>query len=165
MNSKISRLVRSICLSALFGLTFFSAFQGRDAATGAPASVHIVAGSLLLIGSLVHIGTNVRWIRAAFKRSASQPGKRLRGLRFTSLCLFISGTACASTAGIWLLSLVGFDTRFIGRLHTLSGLTMSLFLFIHLLQHRRWLVQTIRSLREANRGQEIPAQKEFQAGS
>jgi len=163
MKSKQARLVRSICLSVLFVLTLFSAFSGRDSEVQMPRNLHYVSGSLLLIGALVHLATNARWVRSVFKRSAGQLGKRVRQLRLIDSWLFIFTTVCAVTAIVWSLGLLGLNLPDLGRLHTLSGLGMSAFLFVHLIQHWGWLVHTIRSfgkpdqVRKAKVGDELPA--------
>jgi len=144
MKTKISRLIRSICLSIVFVLTFFSLFQGRGTPQTATNWGHILFGSLLLIGSLVHIATNLDWIRAMFSRSAHEKPRRMRLLRNTDLFLFLTGTACAGSALIWLPTLFGVAMPAMSELHTLSGLLMSLILFIHLLQHFGWLVNTLK---------------------
>jgi hypothetical protein len=165
MKTKIARFVRSICLSIVFVITIFSLFQGRNAENPTPNMTHIVAGSLLLIGSLVHTGTNADWVRNVFSRPASQLPKRVRTLRTTDLWLFVAGTACAATAVTWLLNTLGKDIRFMRELHALSGLAMSLILLIHLLQHRGWLVNTFRILRKEGVNTDAPANKEIPVGS
>jgi hypothetical protein len=165
MKSKQARLVRSICLSLLFVLAFFSAFNGKGGEFNTSRTLHYVSGSLLLIGALVHLSTNARWVRSIFKRSAGQLGKSVRQLRLIDSWLFISATVCAGTAIVWSLGLLGLDVPDLGRLHTLSGLAMSAFLFIHLIQHWGWLMCTIRSLGKSNQAREARAHNELPASS
>ena len=163
MKSKPARLVRSICLSVLFVLTFLSAFSRTGAQT--PGTLHYVSGALLLIGASVHLATNARWVRSVFKRSAGQLGKHVRQLRLIDSGLFISAMVCAGTAIVWTLGLLGLSVPNLGRLHMLSGLVMSALLFVHLIQHWGWLVHTIRSLGRSNQARKAQPVKELPASS
>jgi hypothetical protein len=137
-------------LSILFSITLFSLFGGDDQAEKvAQNTVHIVAGSLMLIGSAVHLGTNWDWVKAVFSRPANSFKKRLRQNRHTDLGLFISGLICAFTGILWLL-LLGANPNILERwynLHTMSGIFMIVLLGIHLLLHWGWMVNTARQLR------------------
>jgi hypothetical protein len=144
MKSRTVRLGRSIVLSIIFVITFFSLLGGHGGRNPALASVHAIAGSLLLVGAGVHLGTNMDWIKAVYRRRASDLQGRLRSLRRTDTWLFISATLCA-VAGMWWLI---FPVHWTYELHTLSGLVMVVFLTVHLVQHWGWLVNTIHSMRK-----------------
>jgi hypothetical protein len=148
MKSKPVRLGRAIALSILFFATMFSLFPGDGNPTLNWNTVHIWAGSLLLIGSAVHLGTNLDWVRAVFSRPTSNLKKRVRQNRRTDLGLFISGLVCTVTGAFWLVSreISTFAERW-SNLHTMSGVFMIVLLGIHLLLHWDWMVNTARQLR------------------
>lgn len=150
MKSKPVRFGRAIVLSILFFITIFSLFGGDDGPSSATRnSVHIWAGSLMLIGSAVHLATNLDWIRAVCSRPASGLQKRVRQNRRTNLGLFISGLICTIAGLLWLL-LPGATPNLLARwsrLHTLSGIFMIVVMGIHLWLHRDWMVKTARQLR------------------
>ena len=67
MKSKPVRFGRALVLTMLTFITLFSLFGGASEA-GTPKTVHIVAGSLMLVGSAVHLATNLDWVKAVFSR-------------------------------------------------------------------------------------------------
>ena len=96
MKSKPVRFGRAIVLSIFFFVTVFSLLGSHDGSNSGWTNVHIWAGSLMLIGSAVHLATNLDWVRAVFSRPASSLKKRVRQNHRTDLGLFISGTICQS---------------------------------------------------------------------
>jgi hypothetical protein len=150
MKSKPVRFGRAIVLSTMFFLTVFSLFGGHDGAGSETRNmVHIWAGSLMLIGSAVHLATNLDWIRAVFSRPAHSFKKRVRRNRRTNLGLFISGLICTVAGLLWLLFPGATPNLLVrwSRLHTMSGIFMIVLMGIHLWSHRDWIVNTARQLR------------------
>ena len=102
----------------------------------------------MLVGSAVHLGTNLDWVKAVFSRPAATIKKRIRQNRRTDLGLFISGAICTLTGALWLIP----GTRIIllerwNNLHTMSGLFMIVLMGVHMLLHWEWMVKTARQLR------------------
>ena len=148
MKNKPVRFGRAIVLSILFFITLFSLFGTSDTPGERAFNMpHVVAGSLMLIGSFVHLGTNLDWVKAVFSRPASSLKKRTRQNRRTDLGLFISGLICTLTGVLWLIPGASIDLleRW-NNLHTMSGLFMIVLLGIHLLLHWNWMVNTARQL-------------------
>ena len=150
MKSKPVRFGRAIVLSIFFFVTVFSLLGSHDGSNSGWTNVHIWAGSLMLIGSAVHLATNLDWVRAVFSRPASSLKKRVRQNHRTDLGLFISGTICALSSVLWLLVPGNGGFAQFGRwsgLHTMSGIFMIVLMGIHLWLHRGWMVKTARQLR------------------
>lgn len=146
MNNQMPRLVRAIVLSILFFVTLFSLAGSERGANPAWVSVHSWAGGLMLLGSVGHLVSQRKWIRAVFSRPAKELARRVRRNRNTDLGLAISGAICAVTALVWVL--VPAARESLDRPHTMSGLVMVLLIGVHLLLHWRWLVNTLRKLGE-----------------
>ena len=162
MKSKSVRFGRAIALSMLFFTTMFSIFPGGSNPTSNWNTVHIWAGSLLLIGSAVHLGTNLDWVKIVLSRPANTLKKRVLQNRRTDLGLFLSGLVCMVSGGLWLVTreMSTFAERW-SNLHTISGLFMIVLLGIHLLLHWDWIVNTTRQLRN----QQAPQADEQAAAS
>lgn len=139
MNTKSVQIGRAIVLSILFFITSFSLLAGHH---GHPA--HVIAGSLMLIGSTVHVRTKREWMRAVLSRPASKLTPRVRQLLFTDLWLIGLSFLCAGTGIGQLLTSHGLSTGLLGALHDLSGGLMILAIGIHLFQHRSWLTNALR---------------------
>lgn len=167
MKSKMVRFGRAIVLSVLFFLSIFSLLGGHGNPASGWNTAHIWSGGLLLIGSAVHLGTNLDWVRAVFSRPASTLKKNaLRNYR-TDLGLMISGMICSLTGLLWLLLSVAGPAllRRWNGLHTLSGIFMIGLLGIHLGLHWNWMVKTARQLRTAERSVPEKALLADEAGS
>ena len=145
MKSTPVRLGRAIVLSILFFVTIFSLTGLERNPDSIWTAIHSWTGSLLLIGSTVHLLTNLGWIKTVFSKLDGALAKRARQNRRIDLGLFITGFICAVTAVLRLVDPVAMDSM--NRLHAMSGLFMIVFLGIHLLLHWPWLVNTIRQLR------------------
>jgi len=149
MKSKPVRFGRAIVLSILFLITIFSLFGGPDG-TGwsTQNTIHIMAGLLMLVGSAVHLGTNLDWIKAVFSHPAGSHKKRVRHNQRTDLGLFISGAICTLIGALWLIPGTNPDMleRWKG-LHTMSGLFMIVLMGLHMLLPWHWMVNTARQLR------------------
>jgi hypothetical protein len=112
--------------------------------------IHIWSGSLLLLGAAIHLGTNWDWVKAAFSRPACELKQRVRLLRCTDLWLFFSGILCTAAGVAWMVP--GISPEVTGRLsslHRLTGMIMILAMVVHMLQHRKWMVQTVRWMRDS----------------
>lgn len=142
MKSKTVQFFRSMFLSALFVVSTFSLIGVERSPDSGWTAVHVVAGSLLVLGSAVHLLSNRAWVKAVCHRPVGTLSRGVRRLWHTNLGLLIAGVICALTGVLWLVSPI----LRLNRLHTLSGLLMIVVLFIHLILHFRWLVNTIRQL-------------------
>lgn len=146
MSSKIARLARSLCLSVAFVVTVFSQFGGRGAPSPASETTHMIAGALLLLGSLAHIRSNREWIRTVTAPGrAALPG-RTRALWRTDRALFVAAVVCALPLPLLIFDIAGPAGRIAAGVHRLGGAAMIVLLSVHLLQHWSWLVGTLRAL-------------------
>ncbi|HNT26215.1 MAG TPA: hypothetical protein PKM21_17745 [Anaerolineales bacterium] len=142
MKSKTVQFFRSMILSALFVVSTFSLIGVESHPDSGWTAIHVVTGSLLVLGSAVHLMSNRAWVKAVNRRPVGSLSRGVRRLWHTNLGLLIAGAICALTGVLWLVS----PALQLNRLHTLSGLLMIVLLFIHLILHFRWLVNTIRQL-------------------
>jgi hypothetical protein len=120
--------------------------------------VHSVAGSLMLMGSAVHIALHWEWIKAVVMRSPKELAKRVRAKRGIDIWLFVFAILCGLTG--WMALLMRCPEPVEGRgiisnpfllslracsgLHRLTGTVMFLIMLIHLAQHWKWIVSAPR---------------------
>jgi hypothetical protein len=142
MKTLPARFISAIALSILFFLTVFSLIGIQHHANSFWTDIHIWAGSLMLIGSAMHLTTKVDWIRAVSSRPFKSLNLQTRRNKCTDLGLFITGSICAASGFLWLFA----PLHHLNHLHTISGLFMLLLMFPHLALHFRWLVNTIRQV-------------------
>ncbi len=148
MNTKTSRLVRAACLTMTYFLLLYSLLGGGPSQRLAHQNLHIIAGSILLVGVLVHIRTNTKWIRKIIPRPGKTLSPRIRQLRAIDSILLASGTFCAGSALMWGLNQLGLSVIFVKPVHIFSGWVMILALFVHLVQHWAWMKNTFQSFRQ-----------------
>ena len=142
MKTLPARFISAILLSILFFLTTFSLIGAEHHANSFWTDVHIWAGSLMLIGSAMHLTTKVDWIRAVFSRPSKSLNLQTRRNKRTDLGLFITGSICAVAGVLWLFN----PLHHLNHLHTISGLFMLLLMLPHLALHFRWMTSAIRQL-------------------
>lgn len=139
MNTNSVQIGRAIVLSVLFFITSFSLLLGEH---GHP--LHVVAASLMLIGSMVHVRTKQKWMRATLFRPVNELTPRVRQLRSTALWLIGLSFLCAATGIGQMLAFHGLSVGMLGALHALSGGLMIVVIGVHLVQHWSWLTNAIR---------------------
>jgi len=142
MKTLPARFVNAIVLSILFFLTTFSLIGVEQDVASIWTDVHVWTGSLMLIGSAIHLITNLDWVRAVFSRPSKSLNLQTRRNKRTDLGLFITGSVCTLAGFFWLFNPI----ERLNRLHTMSGLFMILLMLSHLALHFRWLMSTIRHL-------------------
>jgi hypothetical protein len=140
--------------------------------------VHSVVGSLMLMGSAVHIALHWEWIKAVVMRSPKELAKRVRAKRGIDIWLFVFAILCGVTGWMALLmqcpepvegpvlSMVEgrgiipnpfvLSLRAWSGLHRLSGTVMFLIMVIHLAQHWKWVVSATRRYLEVGIGSREP---------
>ena len=132
-----------IILLILFAVTIVS-ISGHHHAGG--RAVHSLAGTLMILGSLVHVIWHWDWIKANVLSSPRDPGKTVRANRRIDLPLLVLFTVCGASGllgqAMGLISVThGFLLREGWRcLHGLSGALMVLLLVPHVGHHVKWLV-------------------------
>jgi hypothetical protein len=132
-----------VVLLVLFVLTVVSLFGQGQIAT----RVHYIAGTLLVIGSVVHVVWHWDWIKAnVLRRRPRELGKKVRALRRIDLWLFLFYFLCSVSGLIfWPMEVAGlagpiFPLERWGALHRWTGVMMFLVMIPHLGHHMKWLV-------------------------
>jgi hypothetical protein len=151
MNHRTVKFGRSTVLSALFFLTTFTLPLGQRGVESTWNTIHIWAGSLLLVGAVVHLVSNLAWVKSVFSRPARELQRRVRQLRHSNLTLFLFSLLCAASGILWLIPYLS-PTLIVrvANFHRIAGALMAGFLGLHLLLHWRWLVAAIRQLSKAH---------------
>jgi hypothetical protein len=112
--------------------------------------VHYVAGSLMLLGSALHIALHWEWVKAVVIRAPRKLAGRVRTNRGIDIVLFLLFTLCGVTGwvvwpvaeiipGPFRLSLKDWSD-----VHRLTGMIMFLILVFHLVLHWKWVLATAR---------------------
>ena len=142
MNKRIFRLIEVIILNISFALTVLALFMNGHNTTPFWSNVHIIAGGLMLMTSLLHLITHASWLRSVLSRPLHSLSRETRRNRNVDFALIFMGLLCGLSG--WLQVLTSVEA--LGHLHAISGFLMILLLFIHMLLHQRWMVNQIRSL-------------------
>jgi hypothetical protein len=123
--------------------------------------VHVVSGTLLLLGSAGHIALHQGWITAFVIHPSARIAKQVRSKRIVDVGLLVLAVLCGVTGLVaWvsqgsILSTSILSLRAWTGLHKLTGTAMVLVLLVHLVQHRKWFTYAVRRL--ANTGNGLPA--------
>jgi hypothetical protein len=150
MKSRPVRFGRAIALSILFFTCVISLIIGEPGVKSVWNTIHIWSGSFLILGAVIHLGTNWDWVKAASLHPTRKLKQRVRRLRRTDLWLFVSGGLCTIAGVAWMIPETTFGSAScLFGLHRLTGIIMILTMVVHLAQHWNWMVQTARWMRES----------------
>jgi hypothetical protein len=111
---------------------------------------HYVAGTLMLLGSALHIALHWEWVKVVILRSPRKLARRVRTNRGIDIVLFLLFALCGLTGwvvwpvaeiipGPFRLSLKDWSD-----MHRLTGMIMFLILVLHLALHWKWILCTAR---------------------
>ncbi|MCE1254684.1 MAG: hypothetical protein LWX83_14175 [Anaerolineae bacterium] len=142
MTSSKFRLLNALMLSVLFALTLLSIGLSAHGISKQMLYFHMISGSLLMAASMAHLALHLPWIRSMFLRRVKTLSPEARRNRRVDVSLIIIGFACAVSG--WLQFL--FPAPVWHRMHAAGGFLMIILLVIHLLLHRRWMVNQIRCI-------------------
>lgn len=145
MNTKLFRFAPMIALSILFFMTVISMGGVDNDSVIDRSAIHNWSGSLMLLGSFVHMVTKMDWIKTVFTKPGKSLAKRVRRNRDVDLGLFIFGVICALSGWLMLVTDGGIY-KLCRILHCSSGGVMMVLICIHLWLHRVWFVHTARQL-------------------
>ncbi len=143
MNKAKRNFWLAIILLALFIVTVMS-LLGHHTAVG--MAVHSFAGTLLVLGSLVHVTWHWDWIKANILSNPRDPGKTIRANRRIDQPLLVLFALCGASGLLGqAMGLMPVAHGFILRggwrcLHGLSGALMLLLIVPHVGHHVKWLM-------------------------
>jgi len=107
--------------------------------------VHVFSGVVGLLAVVLHVVWHRDWLKALRGRPLKELPKKLRANRIVDWVIWI---AFISTNVFGLAAFLFDQSQFVpsitDRLHTASGIVLILFVVLHLVFHRKWIVNSIR---------------------
>jgi hypothetical protein len=163
MNKKKLNFWLDVILLVLFAATVLTLF-GRDRGTFDQPQVviHCVAGTLMLLGSAVHIAWHWDWIRTFDVHPSGKMAKQVRSRRGIDIWLLVVAAPCGATGLVtWLmqagiLSASALSLRTWAGLHNLTGMATLLIMLVHLVQHRKWVAYAARHILKIGASKPLP---------
>ena len=143
MNKAKRNFWLDIVLLVLF-IVIVASLPGHH--TAGWATVHAIAGTLMILGSLVHVAWHWPWLKANFLRYPRNPGRVVRANRRIDIPLLVLFIPCGvSGLLVWLMDLTSATYIILLRegwshLHHLTGLLILLLMLLHSGRHLKWLV-------------------------
>jgi hypothetical protein len=148
MNKPARPFLLNISLAILLLLTILSLAGGH--------AIHIVAGTLMLIGCSVHLALHGRWIKTVILETPKDITPVLRRQRRLFWGMFLSGSLCG-LSGLAMLPLILDFHAFLALhccgtpIHIVSGLIFCGLSIHHLVLHRNWLTARLGRVHPAAR--------------
>jgi hypothetical protein len=112
--------------------------------------VHYVAGTLMLVGSALHIALHWEWIKVVILRSPRNLARRVAINRGIDIVLFLLFALCGFTGwAVWPVAEIipgpsWLSLKDWSDMHRLTGMIMFLILVLHLVLHWKWILSTTR---------------------
>ena len=154
MNRKTLNFGLDACLFVLFAVTVVTMFGG-----GVMSLVHDVAGTLLLLGSALHLLLHREWIQRFVFHPRRPASESVRLNRRVDLWLVLVSLLCGLSGLVaWLVPLGSSSSRVWGALHRVSGFATLGVTVVHLRCHRQVIRRAVRRALGVDGRREQPGQ-------